>query len=74
MGEVVPGEHVAAVNGIEQAAAGKPAQHQVADSLADGGDTLRFQCRGLEKLRGRPKEREALDFIDAVADTEGWDA
>ena len=46
---VVPGEHVAGVVGVEQAAAGEPTQHSAAYPLGDGLDLLRCGRCGLEE-------------------------
>ncbi|MEA3274904.1 MAG: hypothetical protein U9Q81_06345 [Pseudomonadota bacterium] len=49
---VVPREHVAGVIGIEQTAAGEPAQHPVARLMGDGADLLRCGRDGWAKSNG----------------------
>ena len=46
---ILPGKHVADVIGLDQTAAGEPAQHPLANLFVDGGDGVRRQCcRGTE--------------------------
>nr|WP_242464234.1 hypothetical protein [Thiococcus pfennigii] len=46
---MLPAEHVAGLRGLEQAAAGEPAQHPSAHLLGDRGHLIRRQCWRLEK-------------------------
>jgi len=46
---IIPHEHVAGAIGVEQAAAGEPAQHPATHRLADCSNMRWRQVRGLEK-------------------------
>ena len=47
---VFRGQHIAVIIGIEQPAAGEPAEHAAADLLFDHGNRFWRQCRGLSEL------------------------
>ena len=63
---VLPGKHLADILRLDQAAAGKPAQHPHAYLLGDGGDGLRCQVSAGAKAHGL---RDIIGILDWCEDS-----
>jgi len=63
---VLPGEHLADILRLDQAAAYEPAQHPHANLLGDGGHGLRCQVSGGAKAHGL---RDIIGILDRFEDS-----
>ena len=64
---MLPGEPIAGVVGIEQAAVGEPAEHPAADLLGDGRHSVRRRQDTWRQHRSRPPLRGALAGQDMIS-------